>query len=98
MPSSYYRTEAAALALRPAALEWISRLVGQLPPGQFDFDLDTVFVGRTVPEEVGCVAVTVPGFSRSLTALEFALHDPPNEYVDALLRYRERLEGERDDA
>jgi hypothetical protein len=94
---TYYRTEAEARALRPTALQWISDLKRQLPAGQFDFDLATVFVGRTVPEEVGCVAVTLPGFSRSLTALEFALQDPPDEYADALVRYRERLAGERDD-
>ena len=96
--TTYYRMEAEASALRMTALEWIFDLVQQLPPDRFAFDLDTLFVGRTVPEEVGCVAVTLLGLPGSLTALEFVLGEAPDAYVDVLRRYRERLEDDRDDA
>jgi hypothetical protein len=58
------------------------------------FDYATIFVGRTVAEIIGCVAVTIPGVSPSLTALEFDLSDEPDDYVDRLLRYRDRLIGD----
>lgn len=87
----YFRSAEDAAALRPAALAFIDQLEALLPHNWFNFDRATLFVGRTVEPEVGCIAVTVPGRERSLTALEFLLADDPEEYVEPLMRYREKL-------
>jgi hypothetical protein len=92
----YYRSVAQARALRPRAIDFLLKLESMLPPGQFDIAYDTCFVGQTVPEEVGCVAVSVIGIPGSLTALEFALHEEPEAQADALNRYRARLIAEHD--
>ncbi|QNE35878.1 hypothetical protein [Leifsonia shinshuensis] len=91
----YFRSQAEASALEPIAVRWISELERQLPLGYFDFHLDTVFVGRTVTEEIGCVAVTVPGVRLWVLPLEFALTDSQTPYVDELLSLRDRLMEQR---
>ena len=92
------RTEAEALRLRPTAINFLMRVEALLPPGEFDVDYATTFVGVSVPEEVACAMVSVRGFPLSLTALEFALHGDPEDYADALVRYRDRLIQEGRDA
>ncbi|MFE4950194.1 hypothetical protein ACFQ9V_08785 [Leifsonia sp. NPDC056665] len=93
-----FRTHDEALRLRPVAIQFLMRIEAILPPGEFEIHYGTTFVGETVPEEVGCAGVTVRGIARSLTALEFNLDDDPQEYAEALIRYRERLIEERHDA
>lgn len=94
----YYRTEAQARDLVPRAIDYLTTIESALPPGDFNIAYRTCFVGRSVPEEVGCVAVTIPGFVPSLTSLEFNLADDPEMYVDALIRYRKKVVAQYDDS
>ncbi|MCI0156817.1 hypothetical protein KNO15_08920 [Leifsonia shinshuensis] len=89
----YYRTQAEADAKREFAIAYIRDLELLMPAGSVSFDYGTIFVGRTVSQLVGCVAVTIPGIKPSLTALEFVLDEDAEVYVDALLYYRAKLLG-----
>lgn len=89
----YYRTQQEANAKREAAIAYVRDLELLMPAGSVSFDYATIFVGRTVKQLVGCVAVSIPGTRPSLTALQFELDEDPELYVDALLRYRAKLLG-----
>lgn len=93
-----FRTDEDARRLRRVAIDFLLRVEAILPAGEFDIDYATTFVGVSVPDEVGCAAVSVRGIARSLTALEFELSGDPERYAESLVRYRDRLLQERRDA
>ena len=88
---TYYRSQAEAAALRNVAMDVVDEIERLLPDGEFELHRDTLFVGRTAPAEVGCIAATLPDIAGSLTALEFELSEDPGVYADALIRFREKL-------
>jgi hypothetical protein len=92
-----YRTEAEAQALKPRAQEIVDEVIRRLPPGTIEVAAGTLFVGRYVPEEVGCFAATLIGIPRQLAPVEFELNRPFDESVESiltrLLRWRQRVEA-----
>lgn len=89
-----YRTlqEAEGLTVRARAV--VEEVIHRLPAEQFELDIETLFVGRQIPEEVAVFLASVVGVERSLTAVEFELRSFEEDVewiIDGLVRYRARL-------
>ncbi|NEN07841.1 hypothetical protein G3T36_18450 [Diaminobutyricibacter tongyongensis] len=90
-----YRTRKEAEELAVQARAVVNEVTMRLPPGQFELSVETLFVGRQIPEEVAVFLASVVGVDRSLTAVEFELTFSSEENVDwiieGLVRYRDKL-------
>jgi hypothetical protein len=99
-PFPIFRTQEQANALLPEAREVVSAVISRLPPGLFDINLGTLFVGLSVPEEVACFAAGLVGMRYQLAAVEFELRQPFDETVDnlvsRLLQWRASAESGED--
>ena len=97
-PPKTYRTREEADGWLSPARAILVEVQQRLPADQFGIHMSTLFIGTTVPEIVGCVAVSLSGMLRQLAPLEFAVDEDFEEtvswIVQGLLRWRERVERE----
>jgi hypothetical protein len=93
-----FRTREEAAVWLPPARAILAEVQQRLPADQFGIHMNTLFIGTTVPEIVGCIAVSLSGFLRRLAPVEFPVNEDFEEtvtwIVQGLLRWRERVERE----
>lgn len=96
-PFPAFRTQEQADALLPAARAVVDEVVRRLPTELFRISPGTLFVGRSVPEEVACFAAGLVGFPHQLVAVEFELGRPFEETVASIVsrlhQWREHVEN-----
>jgi hypothetical protein len=97
-PPKNYRTRQEAEAWLPAAREILDEVQRRVPADRVVVHMETLFVGRIVPEIIGCVAASLTGIPRRLAPVEFPVDEDFETtvvwIVEGLLRWRERVESE----